>query len=214
MVRYSRVRVGSRILLLLLVVLALFFGSLIWFDYLNLLDVKEFFAPVFKLVGIKTAQPLTDKNSEFLLEDERRKKLEESLTIWEEELENWSQELTQKEEELNQMAAAVNEKDAAINEREKSLSDRENQYDSKNKNLRSVSQILTSMTVEDAVSHLQEMEDQDIIDLLRMTDAIALENEELSYVSIWLANMDAERAASIERKMIKKPDYALSGDAG
>ncbi|MBN1649379.1 MAG: flagellar protein FlbB [Spirochaetales bacterium] len=206
MVRYSRVRVGSRILLLLLLVLVLFFFGLWWFDQLNILNAKNFFAPVFKLVGLKTTTPLESKDSPYLLEEERLKKQEQALLIWQEENENREKELLDKEAELTQMMNAVKEKEEALNEKEKSFNDRVNLYEDKSKRLRQVSLFLTSMPPDEAVAHLANMADQDIVDLLRVTDLVAGENEQLSMVSVWLAGLDPERAAAIERKMIKKPN--------
>jgi len=211
MVRYNRVRVGSRIFLLLLLVLVLFFFGLWWFDQLNILNAKDFFAPVFKLVGLKTTTPLESKDSPYLLEEERLRKQEQALLIWQEENENREKSLADKEAELTQMMNAVKEKEEALNEREKSFNDRVNLYEDKNKRLRQVSLWLNSMPPDEAVSHLTNMEDQDIVDLLRITEQIAAESEEMSLVSVWLAGLDPERAAAIERKMIKKPtDQLLS----
>lgn len=210
MVRYSRVRVGSRIVLLLLVVLVLFFGGLWWFDYLNLLDAKDFFTPVFRLVGLKTTTPIADRDSPTLLGDERIEKQREGLLIWQEELENQSASLEKKAAEVDQMLAAIQEEKTAFEEEKKSFNESIKLYEDKNKRLRQVSTYLMGMSVEGAVAQLENMEDQDIIDLFRITDVIAEENEQLSFVSVWLMNMDPQRAAAIQRKMIKKPTDPLA----
>lgn len=211
MVRYSKVRVGSKIILLLLVVLILFFFGLYWFDYLNLIDAKKFFSPVLKLVGVKTSQTLDTEDSLFLLEEERIKKQEQALLRWQEENENKEIELLTKEQELTQMVNAIQEKEKALNEREKSFNDLKNVYDSKNKGLRDVSVWLTGMKPDDAVNQLAAMGDQDVIDLMRITEMIANEEKKQSMVSVWLARLKPERAAGIERKMLRKRTDATLG---
>jgi flagellar protein FlbB len=48
------------------------------------------------------------------------------------------------------------------------------------------------------------MEDQDVIDLFRVTEEQAAEAGEISLVAYWLSLMPAERAAALERKMARK----------
>jgi len=50
------------------------------------------------------------------------------------------------------------------------------------------------------------MDDQDIIDIFRKTDAQALASNTASMTSVWLMNMPSERAAVIQRKMASKPE--------
>ena len=61
------------------------------------------------------------------------------------------------------------------------------------------------MPPKNAVDILVAMEDQDIIDILRMADEIAAEQGVMSMASTWLQMMPAERAAQIQRKMLSKP---------
>ena len=57
-----------------------------------------------------------------------------------------------------------------------------------------------------AVEQLLGMHDQDIIDIFRKTDELAVESKTVSLTSVWLMNMPAERAAVIQRKMANKPE--------
>ena len=57
-----------------------------------------------------------------------------------------------------------------------------------------------------AVEQLMGMDDQDVIDIFRKTDALAVAAKTTSMTSVWLMYMPAERAAVIQRKMANKPE--------
>ena len=61
------------------------------------------------------------------------------------------------------------------------------------------------MPPQNAVDILVAMDDQDVIDILRMADQIAQEEGATSLASTWIMFMPAERAAQIQRKMLSKP---------
>ena len=56
---------------------------------------------------------------------------------------------------------------------------------------------------------LLEMGDQDVIDILRVTERLAEEAGESSLVAYWLSLMPADRSAAIQRKMTIKPDETV-----
>jgi flagellar protein FlbB len=56
-----------------------------------------------------------------------------------------------------------------------------------------------------AVGILVSMDDQDVIDLLRMTESIAQAEGATSMVSVWLSQLPAQRAAELQRKMVGRP---------
>ena len=62
------------------------------------------------------------------------------------------------------------------------------------------------MPPNDAVALLENMDDQQIIDILRKVDKMAADSGAVSMSSVWLMNMKSERAAEISRKMINKPE--------
>ena len=62
------------------------------------------------------------------------------------------------------------------------------------------------MRPENAVSILNEMEIQNVIDVLRKVEETAKAEEKTSMVSYWLSLMPPDRAAEIKRKMITKPE--------
>ena len=103
------------------------------------------------------------------------------------------------------MMEKVREKEASVEEREKSFIARQKEYENRNANLRKVSQLFVSMPPGEAVARLVEMNDQYVIDILRMTDVIAEETGANSVTSYWLQLMPADRSAAIQEKMIDKP---------
>lgn len=198
-------RTAPLILVLILLILVLLFGGLLWFDYLGLLDVKETLSPVLSLVGIGAPDPLPAEDGVYLLDEARLQKMEEALILREEELNIREDDLNVREAELEQKIEIMAELEAEMEEREKSFNDRQKQYENRSAALRQSSQYFVGMPPKDAVDRLLAMEDQDILDILRMTETVAQEEGTASIVSYWLSLMPADRAADLSRKMLRKP---------
>jgi len=196
---------GLRIIVLLLLIVVLVFGGLIWFDYLGLLNVKETLSPLFALVGIGVPKKAAVPDYPEMLDEDRIARQLEALTLREEELDRREEQIAAGEAEVLQKQESLKEREQALEEREKSFNDRIKQYENRNASLRNISQNLVGMPPQKAVDRLLEMDDQDVIDLLRITDQIALESGEDSITAYWLSLMPAERAAEVQRKMLKKP---------
>lgn len=202
---YSTVGVGARILVLILLILILVFGGLLWFDYLGVLKVKQVFAPALNLVGIAPQTKLPQADDPLLLDRERLRVQQESLDLRQEELDKTEQELGIRETELTQKLEQLAEREQAITDREKSLNELQKQFENKSANLEQNAKYLVGMPPKNAVDILLKMEDQDIIDLLRVVEQLAQAAGEDSIVSYWLSLMPSDRAATIQRKMAKKP---------
>ena len=196
----------SRFLMLLLLILVLLIGGSLWFDYLGLLNVKEAFAPVAGMVGLSAPEKLENEDDLLLLERERLAKKEEALILNRESLDQDLAELEEMEVEVRQKLEMLEEKEKALAEREKSFNERVKQYENKRANLRQSAEYFNGMPPQKAVDRLLEMEDQDIIDILRTTEQMAQEAGENSIVSYWLSLMPSDRAAQLSRKMLKKPE--------
>ena len=196
---------GFRILLLILLIVLLFLGGLLWFDYLGLVDVRGKFAPVLSLVGVSTPEKIENAEDLLLLEKARIKKQVAALDLREESLNKREEEVLTKENEIKEKVETLDEREKALEEKEKSFNERAKEYENRDKNLRQASAYYTGMPPEAAVSQLLEMEDQDIIDILRVTEELAREAGTDSIVSYWLSLMPSDRAAVVSRKMIKKP---------
>ncbi len=196
----------SRFLMLLLLILVLLIGGALWFDYLGLLNVKEAFAPVAGMVGLSSPEKLENEDDLLLLERERLSKKEEALKLNRESLDHDLAELEKMELEVQQKLEMLEEKEKALAEREKSFNERVKQYENKSANLRQSAEYFNGMPPQKAVDRLLEMEDQDIIDILRTAEQMAQEAGDSSVVSYWLSLMPSDRAAQLSRKMLKKPE--------
>ncbi len=198
-------RSGLRIILLILLITVLFLGGLLWFDFLGIVDVRYRFAPVLKLVGLESPVKLENSDDLLLLDKERMNKQIQALDIREEELTTRENEIVLREAEVQQKLETLAEQEKSLSDREKSFNDRLKEYEDRNRNLRQASVYFTGMPPQDAVDRLLGMTDQDIIDIFRITELIAQEAGTDSIVSYWFSLMPADRAAELNRKMLKKP---------
>ena len=212
MARYGGVGAAPRIIVLLLLVAALVVGGLIWFDYLGLIDVKQTLAPVLQLVGVSAPSKLPNAEDPLLLDQQRLSKQSEALDLRGQQLDSREKDVAQHEAEVTQKLATLDEQQKALEEQQKSFNDSMKQYENRNANLQKVAQNLTSMPPDKAVAQLVDMNDQDIIDILRTTDQLAAANGQSSIVPYWLSLMPADRAATIGRKMLKQE--AATSDQG
>ena len=199
---------GKTIVLLILVII-LILGGLLWFDYLGVIQAKKLFAPFYRLIGKEpqTSVAVTT-NAEILqadLDNERLEKRLEELSLRSEELDKREQDIAALEAENTQIAQELEERRISQEEREKTFNNIQKMYDDRNVNIRKNAENLNGMAPANAVAILNEMDDQDIIDTLRMVDQIAAEEGKASMVSYWLSLMPAERVAELQRKMANKP---------
>jgi flagellar protein FlbB len=199
---YGGVGAGFRIVILILLVGVLVLGGLVWFDYLGILDARRTLAPVFALFGAK--KPESDAEDPLLLDKERLSKQMEALAVRAEELASRDQQLQSREQELAQKVEQIQDREKAAEEREKVFNERLQAFENRRVNLRQNAVYLVGMPPDKAVKILLAMEDQDVIDLFRITEEQAAEAGETSLVAYWLSLMPAERAAALERKMARK----------
>jgi flagellar protein FlbB len=200
----------GRSIVLILLILALLGGGLIWFDYLGMIDIKDFMAPAYRLLRLDARSPRrTAPDSAALLEEERRLKLEEALALRSQELDKRQANLDTREAEVEQKAQDLEDREAALADREKSFNDRVAEAETKEVNVEQNARRLTAMQPDRAVKILEAMPDQDVIDILRKVDALAAQAGEDSITPFWLSKMDSARAAGIQRKMAEKPLQGL-----
>ena len=198
---------GLRIFVLILLITVLFIGGVVWFDYLGIINARDQIAYVYSLINKKEkGLKIEDKDNVFLLEQERYNKMKEAIDIREEELNKKIEELAKHNIEIKQRIEILNEKEKALEERENSFNVRTLLYENKIANIEQSSRYLTGMPPEKAKNILLSMNDQDIIDILRVTERISQESGEASLVSYWLSLMPPERSAAIQRKMTIKPN--------
>ena len=200
--------IGKTIVLLILVVI-LILGGLLWFDYLGVINAKSMFAPFYRMIGKEPQTTVIKTTSAELLQtdldDERLAKRLEELSLRSEELDKRELDIQALEAENTQIAQELEERRISQEEREKTFNNIQKMYDDRNVNIRKNAENLNGMAPANAVAILNEMDDQDIIDTLRMVDQIAAEEGTSSMVSYWLSLMPANRVAELQRKMANKP---------
>jgi flagellar protein FlbB len=199
---YSGVGAGFRIVVLILLVGVLALGGLVWFDYLGVIDARSTLAPVFRLFGARP--PELDAEDPLLLDKERLAKQLEALAVRAEEQAALEQKLAAQERDLTQKIEQVQEREQAVEDREKLFNERVKAYDNRRDNVKQNSAYLVGMPPDKAVKILLAMEDQDVIDLMRVTEELAVAAGEDSLVAYWLSLMPADRAAALQRKMARK----------
>ncbi|MBQ9101609.1 MULTISPECIES: periplasmic-type flagellar collar protein FlbB [Treponema] len=200
--------VGKSIALLFLI-LAIILGGLLWFDYLGIIKAKSIFAPVYKLFGLQPQTSVSATSSKPLqanLEDDRLAKRLEALEIRSQELDKRESDIARSENANEAIARELEDRQKSQEEREKTFNNEVKKYDDRSTNIEQISTYLQNMPPKTAVEQLLGMDDQDIIDIFRKTDAQALASNTASMTSVWLMNMPSERAAVIQRKMASKPE--------
>ena len=205
--RRRRNNIGKTIILLFLIIILILAG-LVWFDYLSVIQVQSVFAPIYRLFGLQTQTSTSATGTAPLeadLDNDRFQKRLESLTLKEEELNQREIQLSQAEALNQQTAQELENRRVAQEEREVAFNSTVTQYDGRQLNIVTNVQNLNNMPPQNAVDILVAMDDQDIIDILRMADQIAEESGSVSLASTWLMMMPADRAAQVQRKMLSKP---------
>lgn len=200
--------VGKSIALLFLI-LAIILGGLLWFDYLGIIKAKSIFTPVYKLFGLQPQTSVSATSSKPLqanLEDDRLAKRLEALEIRSQELDKRESDIARSENANEAIARELEDRQKSQEEREKTFNNEVKKYDDRSTNIEQISTYLQNMPPKTAVEQLLGMDDQDIIDIFRKTDAQALASNTASMTSVWLMNMPSERAAVIQRKMASKPE--------
>ncbi|MBC6713867.1 periplasmic-type flagellar collar protein FlbB [Treponema sp. Marseille-Q3903] len=194
---------------LLLVILILIIGGLLWFDRLGVIHVKSVFSPVYKVLKKDPQTSTTATQSKPLtanLDEDRLIKQRESLDIFKEELDKRQQDIESAEKQNEKVTAELTEREKNQEEREKTFNLQVKKYDDKNINIEQIARNLNGMKPQAAVNILIAMDDQIVIDVLRKVEEIATAEGTSSLGAYWLSLMPSDRAATIQRKMLSKPD--------
>ncbi len=204
----GRGTVGKVIVLLILIVVLIFIG-LFLFDYLNLINAKRVFSPIYSMFGIQKpvgATAETDLPQRGNLDEDRYAKRLESLEIWKEELAQRESELKALEEENLKISAQLAEERGIIEEKEKSFNMMLTETNNRAASIRQIAIYMYQMRPKDAVENILELDDQDIIDIFRDVEKYSKSQGKNSPVSYWFSLMPPERAADIQRKMANNPE--------
>ncbi|MFP3088711.1 flagellar protein FlbB [Treponema sp. TIM-1] len=199
-------RILGRVIVLLILITALAGGGLVWFDYLNVIDAKAVLAPFYRLIGLEPRSQDSGGEDELLsLDAERLAVRLEAQELRSMELDQREMEILTRQGEIQQMAEELEERQKALDERENSINAQAQDAENKQKNVEQYARYLTGMPPERAVGIITAMNDQDAIDVLRMTESIAQAEGTTSIVAYWLSLMPPERAAELQRKMTGRP---------
>jgi len=196
----------GKVAVLLLLLIAMAGGGLLWFDHLNVIDAKTLLAPFYRFIGRDgRSQTLAEADAAISLDDARLAIRLEALLLRELELERQETELLSRRGEIEQMAQEVAERQQAQDEREESFNNVIIAAENRSRNVEQFARYLNGMPPQNAVGVMAEMDDQNVIDVLRKTEEIAQAEGGNSIVSFWLSLMDPVRAAELQRKMVLRP---------
>ncbi len=186
---------------LLLLVVLLTAGGSIWFHYLGVIDAVDTFAPVLRLVGVEPRPPVEAVEDPELLEAERAQVQAEALAMREEELVEREREIEEQFAEIERRREELEQREREIEDREFSFNERVRRYENRREAVIQNSRDLTNMPPAQAVQILESYDDQDLVELFRVTEEIAREEGTFSFVPLWLAELPPERAAEVQRKL-------------
>ena len=197
-----------KILFLILLIVVLIMAGIFWFDRIGILDYRKVAGPLSQYLPAfmqRGEEPVEE--DEFLLERSFLEKQEQRLQDMANDLDRREQELDERTLAMNEQEAKLTEEAKRLEEQEKVLSEAQRQYDNYRDNIRKQAEYFSSMPPRDAVERLQKLEDLLIVDILREIDKRAEETGTQSIVPYYLSLMDAERAASVQRKMTKVVEF-------
>ncbi|MDR0663548.1 MAG: flagellar protein FlbB [Spirochaetaceae bacterium] len=196
----------GRSLLLLLLILVISAGGLLWFDYLNVIDIKTTLAPVYQRLGLVGRTQVPVSKGELLnLDAERLAVRLETLDLREMEMKKQEDEISVRLAEIEQMSAELEDRQKSLDDRENSMNAVSEQLTARERNIEQSARYLNGMQPDNAVAIIQSMDDQDAIDVMRKVEEIAQAEGVASIVSYWLSRLPPERAAEIQRKMSIRP---------
>jgi len=200
---------AGRIIVLLLLIGVLAAGGIVWFDYLNVIDAKAVLAPIYKHIpfiqGEGRTQPKTAPDEPLNIDAERLAVRLEAIEWRNMEMDARQRDLNIRDGEIVQMAQELEERQKALEDQENSLRAQAEDAENKDSNVERNARNLNGMRPERAVAILAEMDDQDVIDILRKTEEIANAAGANSIVPYWLMLMEPARAAELQRKMAGRP---------
>jgi flagellar protein FlbB len=181
-------------------------GGVVWFDYLNLIDAKTVLSPIYRFIGREgRAQPASEDDEILSLDAERLAIRLEALEMRALEMDKLEQDIGNRQGEIEQMAQELETRQKAQDDRENSFSQMLEDAETKERNVEQNARQLTGMPPDRAVAIIVAMDDQDAIDVLRMTDEIARREGSNSLVPYWMSLMPPERVAVLQRKMVTRP---------
>jgi flagellar protein FlbB len=196
----------GRSLLLLLLILVISAGGLVWFDYLNVIDIKTVLAPVYRRLGLGARSQATAPKGEMLnLDAERLAVRLETLDLLEMDMKKQEEDIQARQALVEQMSAELEDRQKGLDERESSMNALAEQTASRERNIEQSARYLNGMPPQNAVAIIEAMDDQQAIAVMRKVEEIAQAEGAASIVSYWFSLLPPDRAAEIQRKMSIRP---------
>lgn len=196
----------GRVIVLLILILLLAAGGILWFDYLGIIESRQYFAPVYSLLGIDARGGIsTLPQEDGDLDADRIAKRLEATDLRAQELDLRERDIERKEGEIMQISQELDDRLAAVEEKEQSFTQTLAQKENRETNIKKIAEYINGMPPQKSVDNLLAMDDQDVIDILRAVEASAVAAGRTSSVAYWFSLMPPERAAEIQRKMANKP---------
>jgi len=191
----------------LVLIFVLVIGLFVWLDYLELVSVRTWFAPLGNIIGKKDTVKVDKQAADvFYLENLRLGKERQSLALYEASLRQKEETLKEKEIAIKKNEESVIQREKALEEKEKTLNQRINMYEDKMRMIEQNAITLRNMPPNKAASILENYDDQLLIDTLRVTEVLAKKEGVVSVVPLWLSLLPPDRAAAVQRKMTIKPE--------
>jgi flagellar protein FlbB len=196
----------GRSLLLLLLIIVISAGGLIWFDYLDVIDIKTTLAPVYQRLGLGARTQKAAPKGELLNLDAERLAIRlETLDMREMDMRKQEEEIKTRQALIEQMSAELEDRQKGLDERESSMNALAEQASSRERNIDQTARYLNGMPPMNAVAIIEAMDDQQAIDVIRKVEEIAQAEGAASIVSYWFSLLPPARAAEIQRKMSIRP---------
>jgi len=196
---YSTIPVSLRIFVLLLIIFFLVILGLVILTSLGFIDARGFLSPFYRLFGISTQKDI-NLDDPMLLVRQREEKNRDALGLWEEELALQEKQIAEHSAVIKETEERLTEAQKAIEEAQKTVKDGQEEFDDRRRRLEQKSEQFLSMPPENAVKIMLEMEDMEVIEVFRVTEELAVKNDQMSIVPYWLSLMPPERAADLDRK--------------
>jgi flagellar protein FlbB len=191
----------ARSIFLLLLIIIVAAGGLVWFDYLNVIDIKTLLSPIYNKFGMQgRSQPAQEKGEMLNLDAERLAVRLQALDLQMLELNSEKTDIDKRREQVEQMAAELDTREQGLNDKEQTLNTLSNEAESKDRILEESARNYVNMPPQNAVAILEQMDDQDAINIMRKVEEMAQRDGTASIVSFWISLMKPEKAAELQRK--------------
>ncbi|MDR2658967.1 MAG: flagellar protein FlbB [Spirochaetaceae bacterium] len=196
----------GRSLLLLFMIILISAGGLLWFDYLNVIDIKTMLAPIYRRLGLEArTQSAISKGEMLNIDAERLAVRLETLDLREMEMKKQESDIQTRLAQIEQMSAELEDRQKGLDERENSMNALSEEASSRERNIDQIARYLNGMPPQNAVAIIEAMDDQSAIDVMRRVEEIAQAEGAASIVSYWFSLLPPDRAAEIQRKMSIRP---------